>query len=448
MGEVAYTDHCIGKVIDKLKSLGVYDSTLIVVTGDHGEMLGEHGEMTHGYFIYQSAIRVPLVFKLPGRSKPARIKNLVGLADIVPTICSLLDIELPSEVQGKDISQYLLRNDPVNLQRHVYSESLTPTKYKCNTLLALVSDRYKYIQTTRPELYDIIQDPKESNNLIDQDPNMVAQGAESKRGRLLQGRLQQIIEQTIKDGSSNKTEFDEETIERLKSLGYVSGDIKEDFSFDQSLNDPKDRVVYHVLNSKINSRIYEKKFDEARKISEEMISLRPQLYQGHLNLARVAMEEKDYAMAIQSFNKSIQCDPDQYEVHGELANVLFEQKQFDRSLISLQEALRLNPEYLKGLNTLAKHAWLRATSTDDAHYDPPKALELARQAMELTPETNKGAGLLRALAAAYAANGNFTKAIENGRLAVQLAMSHGKKQMARKIQEQMKLYRNNKPYRK
>ncbi len=83
LGEVAYADHCIARVIDKLKSLGIYDSTLIIVTADHGEMLGEHEEITHGYFIYRSVVRVPLVFKLPGRSRSARIKNTVGLVDIV-----------------------------------------------------------------------------------------------------------------------------------------------------------------------------------------------------------------------------------------------------------------------------------------------------------------------------------------------------------------------------
>jgi tetratricopeptide (TPR) repeat protein len=130
-----------------------------------------------------------------------------------------------------------------------------------------------------------------------------------------------------------------------------------------------------------------------------------------------------------------------------LSGALFEQKQFDQSLFHLQESLRLNPGSLKGLNFLASHAWLRATSKDDEYYDPPKALKLIRQAIELTPETKKKAGLLRTLAAAYAANGNFPEAIENGRLAVQLAMTHGQKQMARDIQEQMKLYKNKTPYR-
>ena len=127
--------------------------------------------------------------------------------------------------------------------------------------------------------------------------------------------------------------------------------------------------------------------------------------------------------------------------------VLFEQKQLDQSLFHAQESLRLNPADLKGLDTLAKHAWLRATSIDDEHYDPPLALKFARQAIELTPGTKKRAGQLHVLAMAYAANGNFGEAVENGRLALQLAMTQGNKQLARDIQKHMKLYRNNTPYR-
>ena len=446
MGEVAYTDHCIGQVIDKLKSLGIYDSTLIVVTADHGEMLGEHKEMTHGYFIYRSAVRVPLIFKLPDRSSPARITNTVGLADIVPAICSLLDIELSSHVQGKDISPYLTGNDSVDLQRQVYSESLTPTKYNCNTLLALTSDRYKYIQTSRPELYDLIENPAESNNLIALDPNLVAWGAQSKRSRLLRGRLQQIIEQTVKL-DAHKTQLDDQLLARLESLGYVSSGIKDNFSFDHSLIDPKDRIVYHTLSARLIALLYEKNFEQARKISEQMISLHPELYKGHLNLGQVELAEKEYAMAVKSLLKAVQCDPNQYMSHGVLAVALFEQKQFDQSLFHVQEALRLNPRYFKALNTLARHARLMATSTEDKLYDPPRALELARQAVEQTPETQKGTALLRALAAAQAANGNFTEAIETARQAVRLAMTHGEKQLARDVQKEMKLYRNNTPYR-
>ena len=122
-GEIAYTDYCIGQVINRLKELDLYDSTLIIITGDHGEMIGEHGEQTHVFFIYQSAIKVPLIFKLPGIKKHEVLKKCVGLIDIVPTICGLLNIEEPSGIQGIDLSSRF-EGDFSAQSRYLYSESL------------------------------------------------------------------------------------------------------------------------------------------------------------------------------------------------------------------------------------------------------------------------------------------------------------------------------------
>ena len=93
-------------MLDKLKQLQIYDSTLIIITADHGEMLGEFGEKTHAYYIYQSAIKVPLIFKLPQSRSGKTVDDLVGVVDIAPTICSLTDVDIPRGVQGKDLSGY------------------------------------------------------------------------------------------------------------------------------------------------------------------------------------------------------------------------------------------------------------------------------------------------------------------------------------------------------
>ena len=225
----------------------LYDSTLIVITGDHGEMLNEHGEKVHGYFIYESALRVPLIFKLPGQQKAKRFKKITGLVDIAPTVCGLLRIENQHQMQGKDLSDYFWNSKPESEEeRYIYCESLTPTKYGANTLLGVITDRYKYIQTTRPELYDIVNDPTESNNMI---------GAQPNRGRIMQDELGLILkDQLRKDDSDSKFKLDEHGIKRLESLGYIaSSGVSENFEFDQDKDDPKDLIDFHILSGKGDS---------------------------------------------------------------------------------------------------------------------------------------------------------------------------------------------------
>jgi tetratricopeptide (TPR) repeat protein len=298
-------------------------------------------------------------------------------------------------------------------------------------------------------LYDIIADPLETTNLIGRDPNLFAQSPESKRARLLKARLAQVIEETVTDGSDSKKELDEETFAKLESLGYVAGGIKEDFSFDQSLTDPKDIIAYHSLHVQHGVCLREKKFDDLRELSEKMIALNPDLPFGHFYLGSAAMGNGDPNTAVRSFKKAIQCDPEFYRPYIELAVIMFHRKQYDQSLNYVQEGLRLKPANPKAVNTLALLSWRKATCTDDELYDPPMALELILQAMEIATDTkmNIGPGVLRTLAVAQAANGNFTEAIESARQAVQMAMSEGLLKAAQNIIKEADLYKNNTSFR-
>lgn len=344
-GEVAYTDYCIGKVIEKLKELGLYDSTLIVITGDHGEMLGEHGEDGHCYFIYQSAIKVPLIFKLPGQIKPRKVETIVGLIDIVPTICSLLGIQRPPQIQGIDLSGYFSKHASGDQERYIYCESLTPTAYNGNSLLGVVTDRWKYIQTTQPELYDLANDPKESNNLVTKEPH---------RARILQDRLKQILEQTVrKQDADSMVALDEQARRRLESLGYVGGSVSEDFKFDQSKDDPKDLLDFHNRNGRVNDLISKQKYAEARSLCEEMLEERPSFIHGYSNLAKIAMKQDDFASTASYLQQALELDPNRYETHNNLGIAFSKLGEIDRSIKHCKKALQLRPENPTALNTLA-----------------------------------------------------------------------------------------------
>jgi len=334
-GEIAYVDDCIGQVIQQLKELKLYDSTLLIITADHGEMLGEHGEPTHDYFVYQGAIRVPLIFKLPGRDKPARIKPIAALVDIVPTVCSLLKIDTPEQVQGVDLSPSFQGRDIAEQNRHVFCESLTATKYQANSLLAIVSDQYKYIQTTRPELYDLVEDPAESNNLVEQ---------LGQQALIMQDRLAELLEQSVRgDFPDDAMEMDARTIARLQSLGYVGGAVTEDFRFDETKDDPKDLLEYHLLRARINTHFIKEQYDEAQICAEKMIEQRPECSVGYEESGKAAMAKKDFSNAVVYLQKVIEMEPDSGGAYDNRGLAYLSKGDYGRAIPDFDKAIELDP---------------------------------------------------------------------------------------------------------
>jgi arylsulfatase A-like enzyme/Tfp pilus assembly protein PilF len=369
-GEIAYTDQCVGQIIKKLKQLRLYNSTLIIITSDHGEMLGEHGELTHDYFIYQSAIKVPLIFRLPGQRKSKRIEGLVGIVDIVPTVCSLLGIEPPNQLKGQDISGCFSRKNKTEKERYIYCESLTPTKYNASALFGVVTDSWKYIQTTRPELYNLVRDPQESNNLVFKEP---------KRADLLKKHLESILEQQLrKDDSDSKQELDEESIKRLESLGYIGGSISEDFTFDHSKDDPKDLIDFHNRSGEAERFISQKNYTEAKKVCEKMLRQRPNFLDGHVAMAKIATRLGDYAAAIPHLYRALELKPDYAKVHEKLGAALLVQGKLDEAVNHFHQALQIRPKHVEAHNnlgiTLAKQGKLS------------EALSHFRQALQIEPD--------------------------------------------------------------
>ena len=251
-GEIAYTDEHVGRLIDRLKQLSLYDSTLIIITSDHGEMLGEHKESAHTFFVYQSAIKVPLIIRVPGREQPRRINGLVGLVDIVPTVCGLMAMDAPPQVHGLDLSEELGAAQAPQRDRRLYCESLTPTKYDGAALLGIVTDRWKYIHTTRPELYDLRADPLEEHNRIADRPD---------DARPLHDQLQQYLNQWHRDDDASRLPLDQATIDQLGALGYVGGSVTENFDLDSARDheDPKDLIEFYELHSDLYLLVKQKR---------------------------------------------------------------------------------------------------------------------------------------------------------------------------------------------
>lgn len=467
-GEISYVDYCIGQVVDKLKELSIYDSTLLIITSDHGEMLGEHGEGTHSYFIYQSAIKVPLIIKLPGKYKSRTVEELAGLVDITPTICGLLDIELPKRVQGKDLSAYLTEPSSSHQDRTIYCESFCPTIYGAAPLLGLVTNTWKYIQTTRPELYNLPEDPYESNDLIKQQPQMA---------RILQDRLKQILEQTVsKKKSDSISALDQESRKQLESLGYVSSNkIVEDFQFTQDKKDPKDLIGFHALYAKIDPLVIREKYDQAMEICNLLVLQEPNFMPLYIKMGEISFKQDELEAAVKYFKKALSLDPNDPQIYKDLgttialqgkkeeaisyykksleirqdqpttldnlARIYSQQGKDEEAVNCWREALQFDPNNFDVLNNLG---WVCAANKNKAFYNPTDAIRLAQKACELADFKNPT--FLDTLAVAYAAAGEFTKAIEIAQKAVKLAQDAEQSQIADEIKKRLELYKMNKPY--
>jgi arylsulfatase A-like enzyme/Tfp pilus assembly protein PilF len=219
-GEVACMDAAIGQLMDGLRSRGVLDRTLLVVVGDHGEGLGEHKELTHSTFIYGATQWVPFLLKLPegkafaGRAwRNQRIGGLVSLTDVLPTVWNVLGyskVDLP-RVSGKSLLPLICGNGAGH--DWLYHETLVPDlDFGLSELRGLQTGRWKYIRAPQGELYDLDKDPQEASNLA---------AREKERVREMESQLQGILKG--ERGASVPVAMDQETIEKLRSLGYLQG---------------------------------------------------------------------------------------------------------------------------------------------------------------------------------------------------------------------------------
>src|SRR5262249_20572950 len=151
------------RVLSQLESLGVYDRTVIMVMGDHGESLGDHGETAHGFFIYNSVTHVPFVIRAPfSLTQQRRVADPVRSVDVMPTALDLLGVAAPKGISGTTLVP-LMTGAVRELNLDAYSEAMYPLHhYGWSDLRALRSGRYKVIDAPRPELYDMDRDPQEA----------------------------------------------------------------------------------------------------------------------------------------------------------------------------------------------------------------------------------------------------------------------------------------------
>ncbi len=337
-GEIAFDDAQVGRVLRYLKEKNLYDRTLIVLAADHGEGLGEHGEKTHGFFIYDSTLHVPLIVKLPASraAAPRVVKSSVGLVDIAPTILAVTGAGVPKEAQGRNLLP-LMSGPEDKTPAELYAETYLPRiHFDWSELRGNLIGNYKFIEAPRPELYDLAADPHELHNLF-YDKKLVADG--------MQKRLIQMIGQdTAKSPgqSAQASPVDPILAERLKSLGYVAFDSgASGILTGRKSPDPKDRIHAYEL------------------VAEAMADSQHGLY----------------SSSIPKLEAALQIDKDSIPVHYLLALNYFRQQDFTRSIDEFEKVLKRSPDYSLAIFYLGL-AYAHAGQWENSAAKLKRALEL------------------------------------------------------------------------
>jgi arylsulfatase A-like enzyme/Flp pilus assembly protein TadD len=280
-GEIAYVDRSLAPLLE------AFEDGVTLVTADHGESLGEHGESTHALFLYDATLRVPLLLRAPGIEPGTRVEAQVRTADIAPTLLDLAGEAPRNELDGKSLLPLVTGEQTEG--RAAYGESLSPYfNFHWAKLRALRTDRFKIIDAPRRELYDLASDPGERNNLWTDEPPPPA--------RELLRELERLT--ALDQEEAAAAPLDEETVRRLESLGYASGSSPAPES--SLLPDPKDRVeVFETLQG-ILART-DAAPDELVTEYRKVLALEPENAWARIRLANVLADERRYEEAVVEF---------------------------------------------------------------------------------------------------------------------------------------------------
>jgi len=340
VGEIAFTDSQVGRILDWLDSRDLTKKTVVVVMGDHGESLGEHGEARHGFFIYEAAIRVPFLIRAPyERMRARRVADVVRSVDVLPTILDLLSLESPGDIEGISLVP-LMTGAADTLDLHAYSEAMYPRfHFGWSDLRSLRVGRYKYVAAPRPELYDIEEDPAELNNLYPERLR-TAQGMATVL-RELEDRL---------DASSPEfkpaVEIDPDTRDRLAALGYVGTFVSaptgtEDRS---SLADPKDKIeLFNLMSRALEAAHKDPESDVAIQALQSITQQDPQVTDAWFMLGNEYYKRRQFGQAIEQYTKTLELKPDYYLAVINLANSYRQLGDDDKALVGYRRFIELDP---------------------------------------------------------------------------------------------------------
>lgn len=389
-GEIRFVDQQIGILLAWMSERGLDQNLVIAISGDHGESLGEHGEATHGFFIYNSTIHVPIILSFPGAA-PKRVQPTAATIDLAPTLLALANIQDSVKRDGQSLLALLAENER---STPVLTESRYPELLGWNRLEGLFQNHWKLISTTRSELYDWKNDPLESANLY------------SKEEKISRD-LKQVIQKLARSENQPASAPDTETLEKLKSLGYISttniakgpgtadpkDKIKVWYDYEQSLElknagkteealgllagiaarEPDNSFLQTTLGSEYRSADHP---DKAIPYLQRAIQLDPQHGAAYQELSLAYRDLRNYSEALKAIEAAVSLEPQRSEFHNVLGLLLVDTGQFKEAEKQFSLGLTLDPNNAVAWNN-AGNAFRALGRQEEAIHAYQKSIELS-----------------------------------------------------------------------
>jgi len=338
-GEIAFLDSQIKRLLEFLDQKKLASKTIVVAIADHGEGLGEHGEATHGIFIYDATARIPFIIRIPGLKNPGRkISQVVSQLDVLPTILDLLSMPAAKELQGRSLKNLLLGQEPDSESGEAFLESHFPLlHYGWSEIYGLRSGEYKYFQVPKPELYDLKKDPGETKNIA---------SANAKLVKELDYKLEEVKKSSrsaIAVLAKRGPELDEQTRKQLEALGYVQGAVNVDLEKARKKNPADYADLLGTLASMQNDHVgghYKVMLTKA----DQVLKRDPQ------NLLALRLKEDayfglgQYNQAINWINQVMSTIGENGEYYFLLGTCYLRMEKIGQAQKALEKAIKLDPQ--------------------------------------------------------------------------------------------------------
>jgi len=364
-GEVAYVDSQLGLLFGELEKRQLMDKTLIILTGDHGESLGDHGETYHGYFAYNTTLWVPLIISAPG-GKAARVKDYVSHVDIFPTVCDMLGLEKPASLQGDSLLPFL--RGKTRKARPIYFEALEAYLNRgWAPLRGVIENGKKYIDSPIPELYDLENDFGEAKDL-----------AAASNLPPYNKRLQEVMKLGASPltARAGRQTTDRETLERLRSLGYAASRVAQ---LKSSYGPEDDLKTLLPLEQKVGlaSRLMKQgRLAESVRLLEDVLKERKDFGTAYERLFEIYRSQGLVDDALQVFERAVAANPGNYLFSSGYGIALVRNGRYQKGAEILEKSLSLYDQDAEVWNSLGV-AYGNMGDLEKAGEDFGRALALA-----------------------------------------------------------------------